>query len=101
MDILYDCLYEVVDGLLRRPGIVRREQQPVRVFYFEQGIVGRYRFLREYIHHGPAEDAAVECIGERLFVDDAAAGDVDEDGRWFPATKFRLADKSSCQFVKR
>ena len=58
-----------------------RRQHDVRGF--QQRVVGRGRLGAEHVDAGPGDGPGRERVGERLLVDDAAAGDVQHARRFF------------------
>ena len=82
-----------VDRFARGPCVVGRSEQTVGVAQGEQGVVGLDRLRREYVERGAGDPAVVERFGQRGFVDDAAAGDVDEQGRGFHPVELLGADQ--------
>ena len=100
-DILLDASYQHVHGFAGRPCVVGREQQAVGFADAEQRTVGGEGFAREDVEGRAGDRTPVECFGQRRFIDDAAAGDVYEEGRAFHDRQFRRADQSAGAVVQR
>lgn len=92
-DVAGYAAHERVDRFARGPCVVGRSEQTVGVAQGEQGVVGLDRLRREDVECGAGDPAVVERFGQRSFVDDAAAGDVDEPGPMVSSGELLGADQ--------
>ena len=70
-----------------------RADQEVGDIRSQQGMIRTWRLLSQYIDTCPADLSLAQGICEVVFIDDAAAGRVDQDGGGFHFFQLGAADQ--------
>lgn len=84
---------------LAAPGTVRGDDQAGNV-HGQQRVAILRRFLQQDVGRRAAQVAAPQCVGQCLFIHQAAACGVDQEGAWFHQRQFGCADQVACLFVE-